>query len=233
MGTAQVSGRLQGLAGGALLDALGCLGIARGQFLERLAGIPGLAERRQRHAELEQRIRRLAALRIFLEALGEGERGVVVVLPHIECLAQPVAGIAGQRMLGILIDEGAQRLLRIAVLVLPQQVEGILVLLVRRRALQGVGPGGGGLRAWSCRRSAAGRRRGGRGIGVGVEPLFLRIQFALRHRAEHPRLAGLRAERHHEVPHLGHLVALGVEDRQPDEAGREDAGGGGAHGHTR
>ena len=51
----------------------------------------------------------------------------------------------------------------------------------------------------------------------------------LGHHPEHARLAALRAERHHEVTHLADLVALGVEDRQPDEAGREDAGRGGAH----
>jgi len=55
----------------------------------------------------------------------------------------------------------------------------------------------------------------------------------LGHHPEHPRLAGLRAEGHHEVADLGHLVALGVEDRQPDETGCEDAGRGGAHVETR
>ena len=38
---------------------------------------------------------------------------------------------------------------------------------------------------------------------------------------------------HHEVADLADLVALGVEDRQPDQPGGEDAGGGGAHVATR
>ena len=50
---------------------------------------------------------------------------------------------------------------------------------------------------------------------------------------EHPRLGDLRAHRHHEVAHLAHLVALGVEDRQPDQSGHVDADGRGAHVRTR
>ena len=51
---------------------------------------------------------------------------------------------------------------------------------------------------------------------------------------EHPRLVDLRAHRHHEVADLADLVALGVEDRQADQPGGVDAGGGGAHaGHER
>ena len=55
----------------------------------------------------------------------------------------------------------------------------------------------------------------------------------LGHQAEHARLLDLGADRHDEVAHLADLVALGVEDRQPDEAGHVDAGGGGAHVRTR
>ena len=55
----------------------------------------------------------------------------------------------------------------------------------------------------------------------------------LGHQAEHPGLAGLRAQRHDEVAHLADLVAHGVEDRQPDEAGGVDARRGGAHGAPR
>ena len=40
-----------------------------------------------------------------------------------------------------------------------------------------------------------------------------------------PAAGGPRAHRRHEVAHLADLVALGVEDRQPDEAGDEDAAG--------
>src|SRR5690606_23147856 len=51
----------------------------------------------------------------------------------------------------------------------------------------------------------------------------------LRHQAEHPRLGVAEPQRHHDVAHLAHLVALGVEDRQPDQPGSVDTGGGGAH----
>src|SRR5262249_19027875 len=47
--------------------------------------------------------------------------------------------------------------------------------------------------------------------------------------AEHPRLARLGPDRHHDVAHLADLVALRVEDRQPDQSGRVDADGGVAH----
>ena len=49
---------------------------------------------------------------------------------------------------------------------------------------------------------------------------------------EHPRLVDLRAHRRHEVAHLADLVALRVEDRQADQPGDVDAGGGGAHAPT-
>ena len=58
---------------------------------------------------------------------------------------------------------------------------------------------------------------------------------ASEHLGDHARAPGagdLGAQRHHEVADLAHLVALGVEDRQPDEAGRVDARGRGAHGRT-
>ena len=51
----------------------------------------------------------------------------------------------------------------------------------------------------------------------------------LGHQAEHARLVDLGPDGHHEVADLADLVALGVEDRQPDEAGHVDAGGGRAH----
>ena len=47
--------------------------------------------------------------------------------------------------------------------------------------------------------------------------------------AEHAGLVTLGPQRHDEVADLADLVALGVEDRQTDQAGRIDAGRGGAH----
>ena len=50
--------------------------------------------------------------------------------------------------------------------------------------------------------------------------------------AQHPRLADLGADGHHEVAHLADLVPLGVEDRQADQAGGVHAGRGRAHAVT-
>src|SRR6185312_3537111 len=76
----------------------------------------------------------LAALGIFLIALGEDRSGVGVVLPHIVGLAQPILGVAGERIVGMLLHEGAQRLLGRRVVGLAQQAERIVVLLLRRTA---------------------------------------------------------------------------------------------------
>src|SRR5262249_10841327 len=66
-------------AGGAILDQRRGARELRGELLEGGAGIglpPGLAER---HAELQEIVRRLGALRVFLIALGEGDGRVLVV----------------------------------------------------------------------------------------------------------------------------------------------------------
>ena len=48
----------------------------------------------------------------------------------------------------------------------------------------------------------------------------------------HPRLAYVGPQHHHDVAHLAHRVALGIEHRQPGQPGREDAGRCGAHAGT-
>ena len=48
----------------------------------------------------------------------------------------------------------------------------------------------------------------------------------LEHEADDPWWAGRRAQRGHDVPDLAELVAAGVEDRSPRQAGDEDSGGG-------
>src|SRR5262249_19985517 len=118
------------LLGCALLHGIGGLRIARLELVEDLAGIGGLAQGGQRHSELQQGIRRLATLRIVLERRREGLRGVLVVLAYIVGLAEPVAGVAGQRVIRILVDECAEGLLRLGILGLPHEIEGVLILLV-------------------------------------------------------------------------------------------------------
>jgi hypothetical protein len=51
----------------------------------------------------------------------------------------------------------------------------------------------------------------------------------LHDQAEHPRLQTAGTQHHHEVADLADLVTGRVEDREPGQARREDAGGGGAH----
>src|SRR5262245_39622935 len=73
----------------ALALALGTLGDVGGGFREILvelrergAGIALLPDAAERHGELEEAVRALAALRVSLVALGEGGGGVVVVAAH-------------------------------------------------------------------------------------------------------------------------------------------------------
>src|SRR5689334_18945771 len=66
-----------------------------GEGAARIRLLPEVAER---HAELQQAVRRLAALRILLVALGEGGGGAVVVLPHVIGLAEPVLRVGGERI---------------------------------------------------------------------------------------------------------------------------------------
>src|SRR6185437_1485487 len=96
---------------GALLDVGRGIGevvrkLAEGQA--RLLLLPDIAER---HAELQEAVGTLAALRVFPIALGEGSGGVIVVLAHVEGLAEPILGIARERIVGIALDESAERLL--------------------------------------------------------------------------------------------------------------------------
>src|SRR5690348_17927288 len=100
---------------------------------ERRAGVGLLAHVAERHGELQQIVRRLAALGIFLIALGEGDGGVFPILAHVKGLAEPVYGIAGEWILRMLRNEGAQRLLGTGVIGPTQQRESGLVLVVRRR----------------------------------------------------------------------------------------------------
>src|SRR5262249_29896684 len=86
---------------------------------------------RQRHPKLEQEVRPLRAFRIILEAVGESRGGIIVILANVEGLAEPILRSRRQRVLGMLLDEAAERLLGILVPCLPQQAEGGVVLILR------------------------------------------------------------------------------------------------------
>src|SRR5215469_5727392 len=93
-------------------SAAGALLLAREPFLDRrrddrevalkprkgAAGIGLLVQIRERHAELQKVVGGLRAFRILLIALREGSGGVAVVLAHIIGFAEPVLGIAGERI---------------------------------------------------------------------------------------------------------------------------------------
>src|SRR5258707_14591407 len=122
------------LVGGALLDVARRAREVAVEPGEGTAGIRLLPELAQGHAELEQVVGSLPALGIFLIALGEDRGGVVVVLPHVIGLAQPVLGVAGERIIRGALHEGAQRLPGPRGIGLAQQAEGVVVLLLRRPA---------------------------------------------------------------------------------------------------
>src|SRR5579863_8565171 len=109
-----------------LCSATGALLFAREPFLDwrrygrKIAlqarkgatGIGLLIEVRKRHAELQQIVGRLGALRVFLVALRESGGRVGVVLAYVEGLAKPVLRISSERILRPTLNKVAHRLLR-------------------------------------------------------------------------------------------------------------------------
>src|SRR6185437_2263514 len=67
-----------------------------------------LSHRDQRLAELEHRVRGAAALRIFLDLLGEGARGTCIILLHIGYVAHPIDGLRRQHVVGMVVGEAAE-----------------------------------------------------------------------------------------------------------------------------
>src|ERR1043166_4072051 len=128
-----------------------------GKFLVELgecnAGVVLLADLPQRHAELQEIVGRLAAVRILLIGLGEGDGRILVSPAYIIGLAQPVLRVARQGIARVLGDEGLQGLLRLVVIGLAQQVEGVFVLGLHRVAGKRIGAGIAG--RWN---RASGRR---------------------------------------------------------------------------
>src|SRR5882724_3895480 len=115
---------------------LGRAGIFAHQLRQRRAGILLLSHLAQRHAELEQVVGGLAAVGIFLEALGEGDGGLLVVAAHIVGLAQPILGVAREHIVRVLLHEGGEGLLGLGIVGRAQQPEGVFILLLRRGAGQ-------------------------------------------------------------------------------------------------
>ena len=85
----------------------GAVGKSRSSRCEGAARVLLLAEAAERHAELQEIVGGLAALGIFLIAEGEGGGGVLVFLAHVIGLAEPVLRVAGERVVGIVLDEGS------------------------------------------------------------------------------------------------------------------------------
>src|SRR5215469_10709171 len=98
------------------------------------AGIRLLAELAEGHAELQEIVRCFAAVGILLVALGEGDRRVLIAAAHVVGLTEPVLGVAREIVIGMLYQEGVERLLGIVIFGLAQKVEGIFILPLHRVA---------------------------------------------------------------------------------------------------
>ncbi len=105
---------------------------------QRDARIVLLVGARERHAELQETVGRLGSARVALVALGKGRRRIGVFAAHVKALAQPILGIAGQRIGRILLDEVAQRVFGRRIVGPSQQTEGGIVLGRWRARRQGL-----------------------------------------------------------------------------------------------
>src|SRR5215469_16398258 len=132
IGAISPAGSAAGVAALLFFEARGDAVRRAGEFLGQLgkgnAGIRLLAELAEGHAELQEIVRRFAVVGILLIALGEGDRRVLVAAAHVIGLTEPVLGVAGEIVIGMLYEEGVERLLGIVVLGLTEQVEGVFVL---------------------------------------------------------------------------------------------------------
>src|SRR5215472_2995092 len=141
-----------------------------GQLGKGDAGIRFLAELAEGHAELQKIVRRFAAVGILLIALGEGDRRVLIAAAHVIGLPEPVLGVAREIVIGMLDEEGVERLLGIIVFGLAQQVEGIFVLPLH--GIAGERDNGAGGRR---RPRLGGGVRGGTRRGLDVRGLHLAL----------------------------------------------------------
>src|SRR5262249_53175097 len=100
------------------------------ELLQGNTGIVLLAALAKRHAELQQVIDHLRAVGIFLIALGESDRGILIVLARVIGFAQPILRITRQRITGMVFQKGLQRALGLLILALLQETDRIFVLVL-------------------------------------------------------------------------------------------------------
>src|SRR5262245_5538424 len=97
------------------LDALpyarGCAREFTQDFAERRAGRLLLAERGERLPEPKQRIGRLGIGFVFGRDVKEGFRGVAEALALEQAFAEPIGGVAGEPIAGILVQEVTEAVL--------------------------------------------------------------------------------------------------------------------------
>src|ERR1700735_2289814 len=147
---------------------------------------PGIGER---HAELQQIILRLRALRVFLVPFGESRGGRRKIAAHEVGLAQPVLRVGGKRITRMLLQKTVESGFRALEVGVAQQTEGIIILLQRRTVGQHACSGRlARLRPRGRRQRAAGRGLPVHVAGTGVRPLRRR-----RHSPCRPRLGRRRS----------------------------------------
>src|SRR5262245_53940059 len=109
-------------------------------FAQGRAGELVLIQSRERLAETQQRIRSLGMGFVLLRHVQERSRGVAVILTLEHAFAKPELGFGGEPVLGILLQKGAQCLLRLGVILALQVAVAEIVLVTRaRRRRQGRG----------------------------------------------------------------------------------------------
>src|SRR5262245_15755331 len=107
-GVASSAARTLLLALDALLHARGCARKFSQDLAERRAGRLLLAERGERLPETQQRIGRLGVGFVFGRDVEEGFRGVAEALALEQGFAEPIGGVAGEPIVGILAQEIAE-----------------------------------------------------------------------------------------------------------------------------
>src|SRR6516165_2263418 len=128
---------------GGLLYAVRRARIFSADFAQRRAGKLALMQGRERLAKAQQRIGSLRVLFVFFRHVEERGRGVAIILTLEHALAKPELRVRRHPVLGVPLEELAQRILRERV-ILAQQITIAEIVDVARRLCRGLGFGRSG-----------------------------------------------------------------------------------------